>query len=425
MSATITKQTDTEVTLTITVTPAEMAPLVTHTFDNLRPKVKAAGFRPGKAPDAIVERELGPGAVQQEVLDEVLQHTYADAVRDHNLPVIAPPSVQLTKFVPYTELEYTATVEIMPAVKLPDYKKLKARRSEVKVAPADIDKVIEDLRKRAARKADVTRAAKLGDEVTFDFAGTLKGEPVPGATSENYKLELGSKSFIPGFEEELVGLASGESKVFKITFPKDYQEATLAGQEVDFTVKVAVVTETTLPEVDAAFAKEVGELDSVEALRTDIEKTILVENSEQAEKQFEQAVLDEILTKSELKIPSRLADQQISRLKSELEQNLAYSGLDLEKYAQISGKTVADIEAELKPEAEKRVGYAMLLTEIAKAENLTILPEELEDEIDRLRDQYKDPSVLSELSKPEVREDIYNHLLSSKTIQKILSYLPE
>jgi trigger factor len=422
MKTTLTKRTQTEAHLTITLSADYMAPHVAHIYDGLRSRVKADGFRPGKAPDHIVERQLGSSMVHSEVIDDLLQYSYASAVREHQLPVISSPKVEITKFVPYTEMEYTAVAELMPPVTLPDYKKIKARRGKVQLTDADVDQVVEDLRRRSAGRVAVDRAATTDDELDFDFTGTRDGEPVAGATSKHYKLVLGSGSFIPGFEDQLSGLKASEVKTFTITFPQDYHEKTLAGKPVQFEVLVHAVSEARLAPVDDAFAMEVAKVDTVKQLREDIETALRQERTEESEKQYENEVLEELLSKAKYTVPERLLAQQIERLKGELVQNLGSSGLDLERYAGATGKTVAQIEDELKPAAQKRVGLAMLLTEIAKAEAIQVTTEDIDQELDRLRASYKDPELLGELDKPETREDVYNHLMSLRTIEKVISY---
>ena len=422
MKSTVAKRSDTEVTLTITMDGLALAPIVTQTYNKLRAGVKVAGFRPGKAPDFIVERELGANAVQQEVLEHATSHAYAGAVREHDLPVIASPQVSLTKFVPYDELEFTATAELLPKVTLADYKKLKLKRLEVKVEDDEIDRVVEDLRKRVAKRAPAERPAQIGDEVTIDFAGSKDGQPVTGATATSYPLLLGSGSFIPGFEEQLVGLKAGEAKTFDIKFPKDYDQPELAGQTVTFAVTVHKLAEVKLPVADDQFASDVGPFKTMTELRHSIRQTTLDEKREAAERDFETAALDQLIKGSKLSLPGRLVEEQIRRLRGELSERLSGQGMDLEKYAKLRNQSPEQLDNELKPEAERRVKLAIILHDVAKTESLTVTPTEVADELKRLKAAYPDPEMQKELSRPETSEEIYNHLLSTRTIAKILSY---
>lgn len=423
MKTAITNTTPTDATFTVTLDHAHLEPIKVATLQRLRSRVKVAGFRPGKAPDHIVERELGDATVQSEVIDAAISQTYANAVTEHGLVVIAPPEVNITKFVPFTELEYTAKVDVMPEITVADYKKMTKKRPEVKVDPAEIDGTIQDLRKRMATKNDVTRAAKMGDEVTIDFDGTKGSKAVEGASAKNHALQLGSNTFIPGFEEQLVGLEPGAQKTFKITFPKDYQSTDLAGQEVEFSVTVHKVTELVLPAVDEAFVATISPLGNVDELKADIAERIKAEKADQANAEFEQAVLDEIVEKSTWSASPRLIEEQAKRLKSELEERLAGNGLDLEKYLKMSKKTPEELDAELAPAAKKRVGLALVLNAIAKAEALEVSPSEIDDELTKLKSSYQDPQMQAELARPEIRVEILNHLMATKTVAKILSYV--
>jgi len=422
METKITSQTDTEAKFSVTLNEAELKQIKDEVFNSLRPRVKAAGFRPGKAPDMIVERELGAATVQSEFIEHAIQHSYVQATREHKLSVVSQPQVSLSKFVPYTELEYTVTVELMPKVKLGDYQKLRLKRPGVKVEPAEIERTIEDLRRREAVRLDSEQPAKKGDEVNFDFEGTKGGQPVQGASAKNQTLQLGSGQFIPGFEEELVGLTKGAEKTFDIRFPANYHEKSLADEVVTFKIKLNSVTDLVLPEVDGEFIAKVSPFKTLDELKHDISERITAEKAEGVSRQYEQEVLDKVLGESKYKAPESLVQQQMERMRGELEQNLGYSGLNLEKYLELTKKSRDDMDKEMRPEAERRVGLAMVLTEVAAQENLSLSAAELDAEIARLKQDYPDPATQAELDNPNTREEVYNHLMSSKVIAKLLSY---
>jgi trigger factor len=422
METKITSQTDTQATFTVTLDESQLKPIKAEVFDELRKRVKAAGFRPGKAPDMIVERELGSQTVQGEFIDHALQHSYVHAIKELGLTAISSPQVSLDKFVPYTLLEYKVTIELMPKVKLADYTKFKIKRPAVKIEPAEIERTIEDLRRREAARLDSEQPAKQGDEVTFDFEGSKGGEPVQGASAKNQTLQLGSGQFIPGFEDQLKGLKQGDEKTFDICFPKNYHEQSLANEVVTFKVKVNKVVELVLPELDSDFINKVSPFKTLEELKADITTRITAEKAEQNSRQYEQDVLDKLLKESTVKTPESLVQQQMTRMRSELEQNLSYSGLNLDKYLELTQKTKYDMEKEMRPEAERRVGLAMVLTEVAAQEKLSINAEELDAEIARLKQDYPDPQTQAELDNPNTREEVYNHLMSSKVIAKLLEF---
>lgn len=414
--------TETEVQFSVTLNEAELKKIKTEVFNHLRGQVKAAGFRPGKAPDMIVERELGSPTVHNDVIDHAIQHSYPDAVKELKLQIVSQPKVSLEKFVPYTEFEYKVTAELMPKIKLADYKKIRVKRTAIKVDPKEIDATIEDLRRRDATRLESEQPAKKGDEMNFDFAGTKDGEAVPGATAKGQTLQLGSGQFIPGFEDELIGLRAGDEKTFDIRFPKTYHEKTLADQVVTFKVKVNGVTDLVLPEVNAEFVAKVSPFKTVEELKADIGEKQTAQKAEAAARDYEKEVLDKLLKESDYKTPETLVSQQLARMRSELEQNLASSGLDVAKYLSLTGKSQEEMEKDMRPEAERRVGLAMVLTEVAAAEKLSVTPEELDAEITRLKQDYPDPQTQAELDNPRTREEVYNHLMASKVITKLVSY---
>lgn len=422
MKATLNKKTDTQATVTVQMDEAALAPIVKDIYDRLRKNVKAAGFRPGKAPNAIVDRELGTAAVQNEILEAATSHSYARAIREHELAAIAQPEVKLTKFVPYTELEFEATVELLPPIQLADYKHLKAKRPEVKVQDDEIDMVVDDLRKRVAKRQDADHAASMGDEVTIDFDGTRDGKPVEGAKSQNYPLLLGSGSFIPGFEEELIGLRAGDEKGFVITFPKDYGAKELAGQKVHFAIKLHKVVEIKLPEVDDAFAAEVGPFKTVAEMRAAVSENVGGEKEREAARDYERALLAELQQATKMSVPEKLIEAQVERLRRELDDNLQQRGQSIEEYAAMQGTTPETIESEVGPEAKRRVELALILTEVAKAEKVSVDDDDIHAEIARLKTQYPDPEMQRELDRPETHDEIYNQLMATRTIAKIQEY---
>lgn len=422
MKAEITKRSDTHVSFKIVAESNELEHAREHALAKFRPQVKVAGFRPGKAPDHIVTREVGDGAIQSEAMDHAISHTYSDAVLKEQLAVIAQPEIQVKKFVPYTELEYEATVEIVPPVKLADYKKLNKPLKIPEVTDKQIDEMVDDLRRRLAKRVPAMRAAEMGDEVKFDFEGKRDGKPVEGAAGKNYTLKLGSGTFIPGFEEEMVGLKVGDKKSFKVTFPKDYHEKSLAGKPVEFSVSVHEVTALDLPKLDNTFAAEIGSFKNVKELRADVKDQLKVEAEDKAKQSYENELLDEIIKKSEMAVPERLVLQQIERMKAEMSQRLASSGLTLEQYLGAQKQSQEEFEEELRPEAEKRVKLALVLSEVAKKEDLQVGLDEVEDEIQKLRMQYTDPAMQKELGGERIKEDVYNHLMSTKVIGTLVDY---
>ena len=422
METKVISRTDTEVKITVTLGESELREIVKHVFDELRYQVKAAGFRPGKAPDQVVERELGATRVQSEVIDRALQSSYSRAIRDEKIPVVAPPQVSIDKFVPFTELVYSAIVEIIPPVELADYRRFRVKKTELKIEPTDVDKVIEDLRRREATRLESEQAAKIGDEVNFDFDGTKGGEPVGGASAKGQTLVLGSGQFIPGFEEEIVGQKAGAEKTFDIRFPRDYHEKSLAGETVTFKIKINKVTDLVLPALDQEFVAKVSPFKSVEDLKADVLLQLADRQKQETARAQEKEILDRLLAESDYQAPESLVRQQLVRMRAELEQNLVYSGLDLVKYLELTHKTSDQLDEELRPEAAKRVGLALILTAVGDAEKIAVSTDELDTEISAMKSRYEDKLAQAELDSPETREEIYNQIMGSRVMAKLVEF---
>jgi trigger factor len=424
MNVTLTTISETTSKLTVLANEQDLSAIKQHVLKKLTPKVKVQGFREGKVPPAIAEKNLDPNYVQSEVLDDAVNHFYSDAVVEKRLRVVAQPKIELTKFVPYTELEFTAEVETIGAIKLPDYKKTSAKKEAVKVTAADVEEVLARLQAQGATYSVVDRAAKLGDRVTIDFAGSDKKGPVANADGKEYPLVLGSKSFIPGFEEEVVGLKKGEEKKFDITFPADYGNKALQSKKVTFAITVHKVEEATEEPIDDEFASKVGPFKNLGELKEDIKKQITAERETQAERAFEDAIIKELVKKSKIAIPAGLLAEQVEAVDNEFKQTLMYRGQTFQEYLDASGQTESQYrEKELTPAAEERIKAGLILSEIAEAEGLTVTPEELEIRVQILKGQYaSDAQMQAELDKPENRRDVASRLLTEKTIAKIVSF---
>lgn len=414
----------TKATLTIIANEADLSPLKQHTLQHLQSRVKVAGFRSGKVPLALVEKNVDPAALQSEFLEEAISALYSQAIRDAKLRVVDRPEVQLTKFVPFSTLEFTAEVAVIGEVTIGDYKKLKAEKPKVTVTADDVAGVLKSLQTRMAEKKDVDRKAKESDQVWIDFKGVdAKGAPVKGADGKDYPLNLGSNTFIPGFEPELIGLKAGDEKTFTVPFPKDYRVNVLAGKKVTFTVNITKVQEVIEPKLDDDFASLAGPFTSLKALKEDIKTQLTLEREKQAERDYESLLVKQLSDKSNVDVPEVLVADQVERMIGELKQNIMYRGQTIEEFYASEGTDEESYKnAILKPQAKERVKAGIVLSEVADKEGLTVTPEELEIRIQLLKGQYQDKQMQDELNKPENRQDIVSRLLTEKTIAKIISY---
>ncbi len=409
--------------LIIKADPAEIAKAKEFALKKLAPQVKVAGFREGKIPLNLVEKHADQNVLQAETLEETINRIYSSVLRQENLRPVANPEVSIKKFVPFTDLEFEITVPTIGQMELADYKKIKLAKPAVKLEAKDIDDVIKSLRQRAAERKEVDRPAKNGDEVTFDFAGTdSKGQPVQGADGKDYPLTLGSNTFIPGFEPELIGLKAGDKKTFVITFPKSYGVKALQSKKVTFEVLVSKVTELTEPKVDNDFAAAVGPFKSVAELKADIKKQLTFERERETNTRYENELLQKIADKSKIEIPKLLIDEQIERVEQEEKQNLTYRGQTWDEHLKEEGVTADEHKEQKRPVAEQRVKVSIILAEIAEAEKVEVTPEEVEVRLQMMRAQYQDPQAQAELAKPEALRDIDNRIRTEKTLEKLKGY---
>jgi trigger factor len=414
----------TKVKLTIAADEKQLEQAKQQSLRVVAKDMRLPGFRPGKAPLTLVEKHANPNVLQQDFLERAMNLAYGQALAQEKLQPIAQPEVTISKFVPYDLLEIVAEVEVIGEIKLSDYRKLRVAKKEVKITAKDVDAVIEQLQQREAVKTDVDRAAKNGDQVTIDFRGVdaKSGEPINGADGKQYPLMLGSDSFIPGFEENLVGIKTGEEKIFQITFPKDYGVTALQSRKVEFTVTVHKIQAVELPKVDAEFAAKVGPFKDVAELKDDIKKQLTAEQETQAQRTYEEEILNTVADKATVEIPASLIDQEISRMEADERQNLMYRGQTWQEHLEAEGVTEAQHREQNRGQAERRVKAGLVLAEIAERERITIDRAEAEQRLTELKSRYQDKAMQAELNKPENQREIASRLLTEKTIAKLVGY---
>lgn len=395
-----------------------------RTLRALGKDLKLAGFRPGKAPLPIIEKNLNPASLQQEFLERAMNEMYGAALDSEKLRPVVQPQADVKKFVPFDSLEVTVEVEVIGEIKLSDYQKIKLPKEKVEITDKDMDDVIKQLRIREAEKQDVERAAKEGDQVWIDFAGVdaKTKEPIQGADGKQYPLVLGSDTFIPGFEPELIGLKAGDNKTFTITFPADYGVSSLQKKKVEFTVTVTKVQEVVEPELNDEFAAKIGPFKNMDELKADITKQIEYEKQSRADREYESKLLEQITDAAKADIPDALIEGEIDRLEKDERQDLTYRGQTWQEHLKAEGVTEAEHRAKKREEAERRVKAGLVLAEIAEAEKIDVTLEELNERLAGLRAQYQDKQMQAELDKPENRREIASRLLTEKTIQKLVAY---
>lgn len=423
MQISLTHPSDTEAKLAIVANEAELQAVKHEVLAAFQKDVKIQGFRAGKAPLPLVEKNVNPASLQSEFLDQAINQMYFKAINEKKLRVVNNPQVNVTKFVPFNTLEFEATVDVLGDVKVPDYKKIKLTKETVKITADEVTGVIKSLQQRIAEKKDVDRAAKAGDQVFIDFKGVdAKGEPINGAEGKDYPLVLGSNAFIPGFEDNVIGMKANEEKTFTLTFPKDYGVKALANKKVTFTVNATKVQEVVEPKLDDEFAAKAGPFKTVQELKDDIKKQLTIERQNEADRKFENDLIEEVAKKTKVAIPKSMIDVQIDRMEQDERQNLAYRGQTWDEHLKEEGVTAEEHREQKRPQAEAQVRAGLALAEISDLEKVEVTPEELEVRLQVLRGQYPDKQMQAELSKPEARREIHSRMLTEKTIQKLVGY---
>ena len=423
MKTTVKKLSDTKVQLTISLGASELADAEQVSLAKLARDIKVPGFRKGKVPASIAAKHVDPNALQEQILENALSKAVAEAFLQEKLQALDRPSVEVKKFVPGSELEFTAEVEVIPPVKLGDYKKLTAKKEVAKVEDKDVDEVIERIRKNYSEKSEVKRAAKLGDEAVIDFTGKKDGVAFDGGSAKEYGLKLGEGQFIPGFEEGVIGHKAGEEFDLKLKFPEDYHAENLAGQDVVFTVKLHKVNELKLPELNDKFAAKCGPFTEMKEVKADIKRELTAQKEREADEKFKDALVGELTEKSKAALPELLVEDQLRSIERDLTQNLMYSGLSLDSYLKAQGFKDKEewVKKEARPASEKRVKAGLVLAELSKELKIDASRDEIQKQIDFFKQQYgKDKKMLEQFDNPNVHRDIANRMITDKTVAKLV-----
>ncbi len=417
------KETPTELTINISATAEDLEPIKQQVLKVLAKKVKAPGFREGKVPAQVAEKYIDTETMTTNFLDEAMTQLYAKATESEGIRPVTQPKVDLKKYVPYSTLEYEVTTGVIGPVSLGNYKGLKATAKAKKITDSDVTKVLDSLRDRLAERKPADRPAKKGDEVVIDFKGTdAKDEPISGADGKDYPLILGSDSFIPGFEDNIVGMKAGDSKTFDITFPGEYGVSALAGKKAKFSIDVKTVNEMIKPELNDDIAPKVGPFKTLDELKKDIRTQVEHESQQEFVRAQQNELIDQVYKNSKVEVPEQLVEQQMVYETDNLRQNLAYRGQTYEEFLESEGKTDDEYKKEvIRPNAERQVKTGIYLSEIASSEGLTVNNEELDAQMQALNAQYTDAQMREQLAKPEARQDIASRILAQKVVDFIAS----
>lgn len=415
---------DVKVELTISLGTEELKAAEQVALTKLAKEVKIEGFRKGKAPLELVAAQVDQTILGQETLENALSKAVAEAFLKEDIKAIDRPEVDVKKFIPGTELEFTATTEIMPKVELGDYKNLKVKKDTVEVSKEEVSETIDRILKNFAEKKKVDRESKDGDEVIIDFLGKKDGVAFDGGKAEKFPLELGSKSFIPGFEEGLIGKKAGDEISLDLEFPKDYHAKDLAGTKVVFEVKIHEVRENALPEINEEFLSKLGEFKTKEDFEKQIKEDLKTQKQAESDEKFKDKLVKKLAEVSKVPVPEILLEDQKQSIELDMQQNLMYSGLSLEDYLERMGKTREEwLEKDVKEAAEMRVKSGLALAELSKVEKVESSLEELDVRIAQLKEQYgNSKEIAKQLSSDDVRRNLANQILTEKTIDLLVKF---
>ncbi|MHA7137092.1 trigger factor [Rossellomorea arthrocnemi] len=390
MSAKWEKQEGNQGVLTIEVEAAKVNEGLDAAFKKVVKQVNVPGFRKGKMPRGMFEKRFGVESLYQDALDFILPEAYAKAIEETGIDPIDRPEIDVEQMEKGKDLIFTATVQVKPEVKLGEYKGLEVEKMETEVTAEDVEAELTSLQEKQAELAVKEEGkAEEGDTVTMDFEGFVDGEAFEGGQAENYSLELGTGQFIPGFEEQLIGVAPGEEKEVEVNFPEEYHAAELAGKPATFKVKVHEIKAKELPALDDEFAKDADEeVETLAELKEKIEKRLQESKKNEAETAVRETLVNKASENAEVEIPEVMVTAEVDRMMQEFEQRLQMQGMNLDLYFQFSGQSEEDLKGQMKEDAGKRVRTNLTLEAIAAAENLEVTDEEAEEEVNKMAEQY-------------------------------------
>ncbi len=398
--------------LTIEASAEDFEKAIQKVYLKARGKINIPGFRKGKAPRKLIEKMYGTGVFYEDAANDLIPTAYAEALKDCDLEIVSRPEINVTQIEAGKPFIFTAEVAVKPEVTLGEYKGVEVEKSDVEVTEEDINKEVDKERENNSRTIDVDdRAVENGDIIKLDFDGSVDGVPFEGGKAENYTLTIGSGSFIPGFEDQLIGTKIGEEKDVTVTFPEDYHEKNLAGKEAVFKCKVNAISVKELPEADDEFASEVSEFETLAEYKEDIKKKLTEKKEKAARAKKEAQAIEKAVENATMEIPDAMIDTQVQSMMEDFARRMQSQGLSLEQYFQFTGMDVKKMHDQMKPEALKRIQNSLVLEAVAKAENIEISDEKVDEEIAKMAEAYKMEveklkDLIGESEKDQMKKDL-------------------
>lgn len=422
MNVTVAKLPKSSVKLTIELSIDDMQPHLERAAEVLSQEHKIEGFRPGKASLGMVLQKLGAQAVWEVAGELAVRKSYSAAVKEQKIQTVGAPNISVHKLAPNNPFIYHAEVAVLPEITLGEYHKLKAKKPAVTVTPEKIEKALSDLQQMFATETPAERPAQAGDKVEIDFDLTMNGVPVEGGSSKQHPIVIGSKNFIPGFEDQLVGLKPADQKEFDLDFPKEYQNKVVAGKTGNFAVTVKAVLQINLPPLDDALAKQASKFQTLAELRRQIEKNLQEEAEQEADTTWERALIDELIGRTKWsELPEVLVEHEVTKMVSEIQGELERrGGLKFEDYLKSLNKTADGLKQDFRPQGERRVKAALLLRTIATAENIEVTKDAIDQEVTQALATYAShPEIKSQIASEDYREFAKVMLTNRQVVAKL------
>lgn len=422
MISTLISKEKNQVKFTMEFTAEEFEEAVVSAYQATKGKYAVDGFRKGKAPRKLIETHYGEDVFFEDAINNMFSKGYPEAVDALKLDTVDRPSAEFDNVEKGKGFTVTITVTVKPEFTVKDYKGVKVTKVEHNITEEDVNKELEALQQRNSRMVLVERPAQNGDTVLIDYAGFVGDEQFEGGTAERQPLALGSNTFIPGFEEQLVGAAVGDEKEVKVTFPEEYHSADLAGKEAIFKCKVHEIKEMEKPELNDEFAKDVSEFDTLEELKKDSRDKLEKAAASKAEYETKNAVLEKVYEANEIDIPDVMVEDQIDEMMQEFDQQLRYQGLDLQKYFEYLQKEPKEFREELRADAYKKVKTRMVVEAVAEAEKMEATDEDVEAELKAMAEQYK---MEVEKLKEVMKAENYDYVAKDIKMRKAVDFMFE
>ena len=407
--------------LTITVPADLFVEGMKESYNKQKKKFTVPGFRKGKVPQNYLEKAYGPELFYEDAANYCIEKTYSDAMDESGLDIVSRPEIDVVDMKKGEDFVYTALVAVKPEVTLGKYKGVEIEKVDADVTDEDVTAALLNEQKQNARNVPVEdRPAKMDDEVSIDFEGFIDGKAFEGGKGENYQLKLGSHSFIDTFEDQIVGKSIGDEFDVNVTFPEDYQAEELAGKPAVFKCKLNGIKETQLPELDDDFASDVSEFDTLDEYKEDLKATLKVKKEKEAKNKKEGLVVDKIIEEASMDIPEPMINTQKEQMLNEFAQQISYQGLSIEQYFQFSGMTKEKFLETATPEAERRIKSRLVLEAVAKAENIEVTDEELDEELSKMAETYQmEADKLKELVGDSEKEAIKLDIAVQKAVDLV------